>query len=148
MLTFNYFPNIPAVAFLPPRFVLWSYFPRPSCLSTLQHFSLPRSSFLSLSAVSYLLFSFLKPSFSISFISPSYCHFSYGIFATAEIGLVFPPILPTLPDLSWVWQIIYIRFPQRRIGFPPSATGIGYYLCYKYMLRRPSGMKLEVSFCV
>lgn len=57
-------------------------------------------------------------------------------------------ILLTLPDLSRVWQITYTRFPQGRIGFPPSATGIGYYLCYKYILRRPSGMNLEVSFCV
>jgi len=43
---------------------------------------------------------------------------------------------------------MYTRFPQWCIGFPPSATGIDYYLCYKYTLRRPSGMNLEVSFCV
>jgi hypothetical protein len=89
ILTFTYFPNVSAVAFLPLMFILLSYFPLPSCPSTL-HFPLLRFSFFCPSAVSYRLISFLKHSFSISFISPSYCYFSFGIFATAENGLVFP----------------------------------------------------------
>lgn len=88
-LTFTYFPHVSGCYF-PTSYVYIIVLFSPFFLSLHITFHLSRSSFFSPSVVSYLLISFLKHSFSISFISPSYCHFSFGIFATAENGLVFP----------------------------------------------------------